>query len=176
MKRLAFILMLVMQLISSDAFAKQISYSVDYIRGESDVEGVKLALQYHTNPLKDISDNLNVYFETSVNFWEYGETNERDTNFVWAISPVIQYPIGSINQKKMFVEFGIGLSMLVDTNFAGKDVGGHFQFEDRLGLMMKFGTNDEHQVALRYFHYSNGGLKSPNPGLDYIALSYLRYF
>ena len=176
MKRLTFILMLVMQFISSDAFAKQISYSVDYIRGESDVEGVKLALQYHTNLLKDVSENLNVYFETSVNFWEYGETNERDTNFVLAISPVVQYPLGLINEQQIFVEFGIGFSILDDTNFAGKDVGGHFQFEDRLGLMTKFGTNNEHQVALRYFHYSNGGLNSVNPGLDFISLSYMRYF
>lgn len=168
--------MLVMQFISSDAFAKQISYSVDYIRGESDVEGVKLALQYHTNLLKDVSENLNVYFETSVNFWEYGETNERDTNFVLAISPVVQYPLGFINEQQIFVEFGIGFSILDDTNFAGTDVGGHFQFEDRLGSMTKFGTNNEHQVALRYFHYSNGGLNSVNPGLDFISLSYMRYF
>lgn len=80
-----------------------------------------------------------------------------------AISPVIQYPIGAIRDKQVFVEFGIGMSILDDTNFAGKDVGGHFQFEDRLGLMTRFGTNNEHQVALRYFHYSNGGLNSVNP-------------
>ncbi|WP_462175539.1 acyloxyacyl hydrolase [Pseudoalteromonas gelatinilytica] len=176
MKRLMTIFLLILPLISGNVLANKMSYSADYIRGESDVEGVKLALQYHTDLLKNISENLNVYFETSVNFWEYGETKERDTNFVLAFSPVVQYPIGSINQKKIFVEFGIGLSLLDDTNFAGKDVGGHFQFEDRLGLMTRFGENDKHQIALRYFHYSNGGLNSPNPGLDFIAFSYMRYF
>lgn len=176
MKKFTFIIVLLMQLISLNVSANNMSYSVDYIRGESDVEGIKLALQYNTDFLKDISEEINVYFETSVNFWEYGKTNIHDTNFVLAISPVIQYPIGSIRDNQVFVEFGIGVSILDDTNFAGKDVGGHFQFEDRLGLMTRFGANNEHQVALRYFHYSNGGLKSPNPGLDFISLSYMRLF
>ncbi|WP_240621911.1 acyloxyacyl hydrolase [Alteromonas alba] len=47
---------------------------------------------------------------------------------------------------------------------------------DRLGLMMQFGNNNEHHVAVRYFHYSNAGFKKPNPGLDFIALSYQREF
>lgn len=176
MKKFTFILILLINIASFGVHASKTSYSIDYIRGESDVEGVKLALQYHTDFLKAYSEKISVYFETSINFWEYGATNQHDTNFVLAISPVIQYPIGKFSDKDIYFEFGIGLSTLDDTTFAGKDVGGHFQFEDRLGLMTRFGKNDEHQVALRYFHYSNGGLKSPNPGLDYIAFSYMRYF
>ncbi len=152
------------------------SYSVDYIRGEGDVEGIKLAVQYHTDYLKKFSEYAELYVESSINFWEYGRTNERDTNFVLAMSPVILHPIGEVASRNIYVEFGIGISLLSDTQFAGKDVGSHYQFEDRLGLVMKLGKKQRDRLALRYFHYSNAGLSDPNPGLDFISLSYLRFF
>ena len=160
----------------SFSYAKEWSYSVDYIQGEGDVQGVKLAVQYHTDWLEQYSEKWNLYFESSVNTWEYGAANQHDTNFVLAISPVFQYPIGHWGNTQWFVEAGIGISLLDDTNFAGKDVSTHYQFEDRLGISMRFGTYEEHQVTLRYFHYSNAGFKKPNPGLDFVALSYTRFF
>lgn len=161
---------------SSYSLAKDWSYSVDYIQGEGDVQGVKLAVQYHTDWLKQYSDKWHLYFESSVNTWEYGAANRHDTTFVLAISPVFEYPIGQWGNKQWFVEAGIGISLLDDTNFAGKDVSTHYQFEDRIGLSMRFGKHEEHQVTLRYFHYSNAGFKKPNPGLDFVALSYKHHF
>ncbi|NVK55936.1 MAG: acyloxyacyl hydrolase [Alteromonadaceae bacterium] len=152
------------------------SISIDYIRGEGAVEGVKLALQYHTEYLRKFSDKLDLYFESSVNFWEYGSNNVHDTNFVLALSPVVSYPIGELNGHDVYAEFGIGLSLLDDTQFAGKDVSTHYQFEDRLGVKVKLGDEDENELSLRYFHYSNAGLKKPNPGLDFIAMSFMKRF
>ena len=156
--------------------AEQWSYSVDYIQGEGDVQGIKMAAQFHSDWLRDYSEHLHLYFESSVNFWEYGEQNSHDTNFVLALSPVIWYPLGTVANKPLYVEFGIGVSFLSDTNFAGKDVSTHYQFEDRLGLVYPLDDEHSHHVALRYFHYSNAGFKKPNPGLDFFSLSYLHYF
>ncbi|MBY0418957.1 MAG: acyloxyacyl hydrolase [Pararheinheimera sp.] len=58
--------------------------------------------------------------------------------------------------------------------FAGKDLGSHYQFEDRIGLIWQL--QSKAQLALRYMHYSNAGLQKPNPGLDFIALSYAYRF
>ena len=52
----------------------------------------------------------------------------------------------------------IGVSLVEDTRFAGKDIGSHYQFEDRLGLVTDFGENMNQSIALRYMHYSNGCL------------------
>lgn len=158
------------------AVAQDWSYSVDYIRGEGDVEGVKLALQYHTDWLESYSDKWTLYFESSINTWEYGAPNRHDTNLVLAISPVFQYPIGHWRNQLWLVEAGIGVSLLDDTTFAGKDVSTHYQFEDRIGVSTIFGEYDQHKVTLRYFHYSNAGFKRPNPGLDFVALSYTQFF
>lgn len=146
--------------------------AIDYIRGEGDVEGIKLAYQLHFEQIQVLSTNLDFYLETSVNFWEYGVENNRDTNFVLAASPVFLYKTGYIKKLPIYFEFGIGVSLLDDTTFAGKDVSTHYQFEDRLGLVTKFGVKKQHTAALRYLHYSNAGFKSPNPGLDFISLSY----
>lgn len=146
--------------------------AIDYIRGEGDVEGIKIAYQRHTDYLKQFSSNLELYVETSVNFWEYGAENKHDTNFVLAMSPVVRYQIGSAYSNPLYAELGIGVSLLDDTQFAGKNVSTHYQFEDRLGLVYKFGKNHKNSIALRYLHYSNAGFKSPNPGLDFISLSY----
>lgn len=146
--------------------------SIDYIRGESDVEGVKLAYRHNAFQLESISPRLSVYAESSINFWKYGSPEHYDSNFVISLSPILQYSICSCADGEIYAEAGIGISLLDDTQFAGKNVSTHYQFEDRLGIGYRFGKQFSHSLALRYFHYSNAGFKKPNPGLDFISLSY----
>lgn len=154
------------------SWAHPAALAVDYIRGEGDVEGIKVAYQYYQQVLTDYSPDLHFYVETSVNFWEYGAERQHDTNFIIALSPVLRKTFSPGPSGRFFGEFGIGLSLLDDTTFAGKDVSTHYQFEDRLGLGYEFGKAHRYRLALRYFHYSNGGVKKPNPGLDFISLSF----
>jgi hypothetical protein len=79
-------------------------------------------------------------------------------------------------EGELYGEVGIGLSLLDDTEFAGKDVSTHYQFEDRLGVGYRFGEAREYSIALRYFHYSNAGFKKPNPGLDFISFSFSKAY
>ena len=159
-------------MVSSAVFAEQKAVAIDYLQGEGDVKGIKLAYQYHVdNPIEMLS-NFELYFESSVNLWQYGKPKKYDTNFVVAMSPVLLYPIANIAGKEVKLELGIGVSLLDDTKFAGKDVSTHYQFEDRIGLVSRFGQNNEKSLSLRYLHYSNAGFKSPNPGLDFVSLSY----
>lgn len=176
MKRIKAIVILAAVLISFNLKAAGMGLSVDYIQGEGNVQGVKLAAQYHTDWLHSVSEHLHLYFETSAHFWEYGSDNRYDSNFVLSLSPVIQYPLFSVYGQQIYGELGIGVALLDDTTFAGKNVSTHYQFEDRVGLMTRFGRRDQHSVTLRYFHYSNGGFKTPNPGLDFVALSYAYQF
>jgi lipid A 3-O-deacylase len=73
-------------------------------------------------------------------------------------------------------EFGVGASLINDTIFAGKDIGSNYQFEDRFGLVLEFDDNLKQSVAIRYMHYSNGGLNAKNPGMDFLNLSYAMHF
>ncbi len=146
--------------------------SVDYLQGEGDVQGVKLAYRRDSDYLHAYLPQLDLSFEVSINVWEYGNPSRYDSNFVLAFSPVFRHTFHENLHGEVYGEFGIGVSLLDDTRFAGKDISTHFQFEDRLGLGYRFGQSRQYAVTLRYFHYSNGGLKSPNPGYDYISLSF----
>ncbi|MBU2425870.1 MAG: acyloxyacyl hydrolase [Gammaproteobacteria bacterium] len=149
-----------------------------YVQGEGDVQGLKVAVQkespFFTRYLHDYGISGSVSFEMSANFWRFGPENDTDQNLVLAVSPVLTFPLGKVFENELLAEFGIGVSLLDDTRFAGKNVSTHYQFEDRLGLIYRL--NNQDSLSLRYLHYSNAGFKKPNPGLDFIALGYSRAF
>lgn len=149
--------------------------AIDVLAGEDDVTGLRLAYRPYIYTLTNAPyfDSLDIYWELSVNFWEYGEQNQHETNYAIALSPVVSktfYHINGVYPLKW--EFGIGVSLIEDTRFAGKDIGSHYQFEDRIGLTLEFGSRLRQAFSIRYMHYSNGGLNSKNPGMDFLNLSY----
>ncbi|HEA18477.1 MAG: acyloxyacyl hydrolase [Pseudoalteromonas prydzensis] len=177
-KRLTLLILLSISMFSGLSYGASYTlsphgYAIDYIQGEGDVKGLKLAYQYHPESLQSLFKNTHIYLESSINLWQYGAKNSHQTNTVLALSPVFQYPIGSVANIPLYFEAGIGVSLINDTHFAGKNVSTHYQFEDRLGFVADFGKT---KAALRYLHYSNAGFKSPNPGLDFISLSLARRF
>jgi hypothetical protein len=159
---------------SSPSHANTQAFAVDYLQGEGDVQGLKLAYQQQMPWLQSISPKLTMLLEASANFWRYGPANSSDSNAVLAFSPILRYPLGEQFGMPWDLEFGIGVSLLDDTRFAGKNVSTHYQFEDRLGLVAWL--SPQQSLSVRYLHYSNAGFKKPNPGLDFISLSYARYF
>lgn len=51
-----------------------------------------------------------------------------------------------------------------------------FQFTEVLGLGRSFGERGEHELSVRLQHVSNGGIKRPNPGANFVRLRYLYRF
>ncbi|WP_339721010.1 acyloxyacyl hydrolase [uncultured Paraglaciecola sp.] len=169
----------VFSLSSPNVQASGQSVAVDYLHGESDLVGVRLAYRpYHTQVTTfEWLGELDLYWELSLNFWEFGQENQHETNYAIALSPVFSNQFDTLYGKyPLKWEFGIGVSLITDTRFAGKDIGSHYQFEDRLGLILEFGEQLEESLAVRYMHYSNGGLNDHNPGMDFLNVSYARKF
>jgi len=155
------------------------SVAADLLIGEDDVSGLRLSYRPLTHQVRNVPyfDTLNVYWELSINFWEYGDNNQHQTNYVLALSPVVSKVVYHVADKyPLSWEFGIGISLVDDTKFAGKDIGSHYQFEDRLGLSLSFGEGFRQTASIRYMHYSNGGLNSKNPGMDFLNLAYSYQF
>ena len=153
--------------------------AVDWLIGDDDITGVRLAYRPYVYTLSNVPlfDTLDIYWEVSAIFWEYGDKNHHTTNLAVALSPVVSKTFYHINEKyPLKWEFGIGVSLVNDTRFAGKDIGSHYQFEDRLGIAVDVGEDLQQSIALRYMHYSNGGLNSRNPGVDFLNLSYAYKF
>lgn len=172
-------MLLLFSLNGFSAYAADQSIAVDYLHGEADLSGIRLAYRPYHGQITHIEwlGDVDLYWELSINFWEFGADKQHDTNYALALSPVISSQFATIyNKYPLKWEFGIGVSLVNDTTFAGKNIGSHYQFEDRLGLVLDFGDNLKQSVAIRYMHYSNGGLNDKNPGLDFLNLSYAKHF
>ncbi len=75
------------------------------------------------------------------------------------------------NKKGFYVEGGIGIHLFSETynndvksNGVSRRLSTAFQFGDHLGLGYVF--NNELDIGLRVQHFSNGGIKKPNDGLN----------
>lgn len=70
-----------------------------------------------------------------------------------------------------FLEFGIGANYFDQKDVdSRKSVGTHFEFGDIIGLGIKFGQRCQLEIGYRLIHYSNAGIRRPNPGVDFHTL------
>ena len=59
---------------------------------------------------------------------------------------------------------------------ASREFSTTFQFTEQLGGGRNFGSRGEHEVSVRVQHFSNGGIKEPNPGENFWQVRYLYRF
>ena len=116
---------------------------------------------------------LSGYWELSLGYWR----ESPDSVFALGFSPVFVYEFTPFsNGHQIYIDGGIGVALLSDTRIGTRDFGSTFQFEDQIGLGFRFGQNRQHDLNIRYLHYSNGGLSVPNDGIDIVLLSYTHWF
>jgi lipid A 3-O-deacylase len=73
-----------------------------------------------------------------------------------------------------YVELGLGLSYLNHSRIGSRDLGIHFQFEDRLGIGLRFGEAHQYDLGYKAIHFSNAYLGPANHGINLhvFALNY----
>ena len=153
--------------------------AVELLAGSDNIYGVRLALRSYEYQLTQIPlfDSVDIYWEVSANIWKYDGEQKHQTNYVLALSPVVRKTLYVVKDKyPLSLEAGIGLSLIKDTMIAGRDLGSHYQFEDRIGLSVDYGDNLQHSQSVRYMHYSNAGVSSKNKGVDFLNIAYAYQF
>ena len=108
---------------------------------------------------------LSMYYEASLNYWR------RDDEDICgaAVSPVFFYTFGNENWRvKPYIEGGIGVAGISDTEIGNRNMSTAFQFEDRIGTGVRI---DKVDLSCRYMHYSNCSIKQPNDGIDIFIFS-----
>jgi lipid A 3-O-deacylase len=72
-----------------------------------------------------------------------------------------------------FVEFGIRASLTTTVyETRGKRFSTSFNFTNRVGVGRNFGASGQHELSLHVEHFSNAGIKRPNPGENFAQLRY----
>jgi lipid A 3-O-deacylase len=120
---------------------------------------------------------LTAHTELMLNHWNYhalGGGGEGLTQV--ALLPSLRMRLDR-GQSRWFIELGIGVSWMDQTFMSErKTFSTRWNFYDMMGIGHSFGAEHEHEVALRWVHVSNGGLKEPNPGQDFLQLRYVSRF
>lgn len=110
---------------------------------------------------------LGGYWELDGSYWK-GDGRGGDDIYGIGITPVFRLQRQVIHNVSPYVEIGIGAHLLSDkTVNDDKNIGTNFQFGDHVGAGIRFGQDLKYDLGYRYQHYSNAGLSSDNPGIDF---------
>ncbi|WP_065257891.1 acyloxyacyl hydrolase [Pseudomonas bananamidigenes] len=141
--------------------------------GQSEFTGrIGLGFDWHKHWLQSESGHLTGYWDTGLTHWGAGKQASSRTSLSFA--PVFVYEFTTAGPVVPFIEAGVGVALFSGTRVGAKNLGSSFNFEDRLGVGLRFANQD--RVGLRVIHYSNAGIKEPNDGIESYSLFYRHAF
>lgn len=126
---------------------------------------IGLQSQWHSRWWQSSQYHLGGYWDMSLAQWRasrfrdaVGATqNIRDVG----LTPVLRFQAN--DKRGWYIEAGIGAHLLSDLyDNAGQRFSTRFQFGDHLGI--GYVTQNQLTFSLSVQHFSNGGIKHPNPG------------
>ncbi|MCF2134964.1 MULTISPECIES: acyloxyacyl hydrolase [Burkholderiaceae] len=112
--------------------------------------------------------------EMHVSYWHTDEGDGHSNIGEFGMTPVVRF-IKNSGQVRPYVEAGVGVRWLTHPRISARfTVSSAFQFADMVGVGAQFGERQQYQAGFRFQHVSNGGIKQPNPGINFTQL-YLQY-
>lgn len=108
--------------------------------------------------------------------WSARLPTRRDHSYVFGVVPTLRWRADQ-GRSSWFIQAGTGLSL---GNKYYQNIHKHFStrynFATHLGIGMNFGAQRAHELVLRMEHFSNAGIRQPNPGENFLQLRYARRF
>ena len=79
-------------------------------------------------------------------------------------------PVFRFERQTIYVEGAIGFHLVQARISAHRTFSTAFQFGEHLGAGMRFGPGRRYDLGVRVQHLSNGGVSSPNPGINFLLM------
>ncbi|RKE25830.1 lipid A 3-O-deacylase PagL [Paraburkholderia sp. BL23I1N1] len=112
--------------------------------------------------------------EAHVAWWHTSEGNVHENIGEIGVTPIIRF-IDGAGAIRPYVEVGAGVRLLSSPRISSDlTLSTAFQFAPMAGVGVQFGNRQQYQAGYRFQHISNGGIKEPNPGINFHQL-YLQY-
>lgn len=112
---------------------------------------------------------VDLTIEAGFSYW-FTTNNNFQHNRMWQLeaTPLLRWWV----LGPVYIEGGVGVAFFDTTYFVDKQISTSFQFADQVGVGVRL--TDSIRVSARYVHFSNGGIKQPNPGLNIclVAIAY----
>lgn len=122
--------------------------------------------------------SVSKYWDLFYGQWRGRQANGLKKNFNQVGATLMWRKRFDEGQSPWFAEGGLGVSYL-DGDYSipdGRVFGSRMLFNARAGAGRSFGAHGEHELSLNYLHFSNGGIKKPNPGTDLLQVRYAYRF
>lgn len=135
----------------------------------------RYTLNYETAPIWTTAfggswGRLDLTPELGASYWT--ADGSRSPGNAWQFSAIPMFRWWA--SERFYIEAGVGATVFTRTRFADKNIGSAFQFGDHIGVGFLLTPNN--RIGLRYSHFSNAGIKRPNPGLDTVQVTYTYQF
>ncbi|MGF6770581.1 lipid A 3-O-deacylase [Paraburkholderia sp. GAS199] len=113
--------------------------------------------------------------EAHAAYWEIDESRRAHSSIQeFGITPVFRF-IRGYGWFRPYIEAGVGVRLLSHVReTTDRTLSSSFQFADMVGVGLQFGARQTYQVAFRFQHLSNAGIKHPNPGINFSEI-YFQY-
>jgi hypothetical protein len=145
------------------------AHAVDSVSAELGAGSRKVTLwrvgaQWDQHPAWLAGSHWNLYWDASLGSWH----SDTGTVHDFGLTPVFRHAIA---RRGAYFDAGIGFHVLSDSHVSS-DLGfsTRFQFGDHLGIGYRLGSYD---LSVRFQHLSNGGMRNPNPGINFLQLRLL---
>ena len=170
-------------LLSNPLFAK---LGISFSSGEGilDISPYRLGVSWDFGNIwrKDYDWGLHAIWESSAGYWHGRHDYDPGTPtqlqvittgplFRWQRQTPL-YPI----KIAPYVELGVAASWLSETEIGGRKLSLNFQFEDKIGVGLLFGKQQQYDVSVRGVHFSNASIKRPNSGVNLLMFTVGMWF
>ena len=135
--------------------------SLEVGRGTGQASLLRGSLQWqgHTKWFEHSGWQLAHYIDLALGGWNNGDTTVYDLGF----TPVFRFARA---QGTPYFEAAIGFHAVSNLQFEhGRETSTRFQFGDHIGAGFVRGRYD---FGVRLQHLSNGGIRNPNPGINFL--------
>jgi hypothetical protein len=101
------------------------------------------------------------YWEFVAGLWD----NTEESTAEIAATPVFRF-----ERQAIYLEGAVGFHLVSNRISAHRTFSTAFQFGDHLGAGVRFGPGRRYDLGVRVQHISNGGVSSPNPGINFLLM------
>jgi lipid A 3-O-deacylase len=144
------------------------SVSFELGRGDNDMTMGRVGLQWRWGSrwLQTGGWHLGGYWDAQVGYWKSGAAGGNGIVDL-GLTPVFRWQRDDL--RGFYVEGAIGFHYLSSRRYtATTQTSTNFQFGDHIGMGYKFGDKQAWDMSVRAQHMSNGSIKRPNPGQNFL--------
>jgi lipid A 3-O-deacylase len=139
------------------------SVAVEAGRGTGKTTLLRVGMQWHGRDkwFEHSSWHVARYLDLAFGGWDNGDKTVYDLG----LTPVFRFERST---GSPYFEAAIGFHAVSDLQFErARATSTHFQFGDHVGVGF---VRDRYDWALRLQHLSNGGIRNPNPGINFLQV------